>query len=449
MSVEVYRRVRSVVADKADGSTWEHKFTTPARIIGKADGSLSIRSSRGKRLHKKFPFKGRQEPFLVNPPRRNAWSEEREIGTASIFKAPRHRAAAIQGWLFRDRAAERKVRPTIGRGRRRKRSAQPRALAHYHAREMKGRTLDPASRNPPMTVSPAKFRANRLRALLAQGYSRKAAERLADSQLRFQLRHETGSYSTPRKYRKISRTKKNPLLQILNPPRKKNMRTGKMPPGLARYWRSRRAKRANPKRRRHARLARTVHHKRRRRVAKENPFMAKHRKHRRRRAASAVRHNSNPRRHHRRRRNPPFRLGGSNMMHLGKQAAGVATGIIAPTMILKAPGIPAMLIDTPLKRIATKIGVGYLVSIAGRKFIGREFGNMVLVGLVANVLMADVFPRVMPSTGVGLAEGYDDLPMLSEFDGQGYQRQLAALSEISGGQTFEGEHENVNEFATA
>jgi len=96
--VTVYPRIKEIVAEKPDGSLWRHKFTRRASIIGKPDGSLSIRGAAGQRLHKRFPYEGRSEPFLINPPaartRRN-YAETQEPRTAEIWKAPKHRAAAL------------------------------------------------------------------------------------------------------------------------------------------------------------------------------------------------------------------------------------------------------------------------------------------------------------------------------------------------------------------
>ncbi len=356
--VEVYPRIVSIVADKPDGQRYEHRFTRRAAIIGKSDGSLSIRA-HGARLHKMFKQGGKNVPYLINPPRRR-------------------------------------------------------------------------------------------------------------------------------------RNKKNPLLQILsagNPPRRKKMRTGKMPPALARYWaKHSRKKRANPKRRRRVRkntwaekrqylTIRDYHRAPRHRKAailgsnrrhqkrlksrlgvsfgsSGDSTMARHRKHRRRRVASnPVRHHTNYRRRsHRRRHNPPMRLGGVGVASLAQQAAGVAVGIIAPTMIMKAPIIPASLQDSPLKRVAVKLAVGLGVSMAGRKFVNRGFGNMILIGVAANILMADIFPKLLPQTGVGLAEGYQDLPMLSGGYNQGHagwEQYRADVGEFpsEGMGEFPSEASNVNEFA--
>jgi hypothetical protein len=233
------------------------------------------------------------------------------------------------------------------------------------------------------------------------------------------------------------------------------MRTGKMPPGLARYWAThKRKKRANPRRRRnpkgwfaergrHQAAAMTgsagpVYHPKRHKKNKENP-MRKTRKHRRRAAPSGLRHNNfRRRRHGARRRNPPQRI---QFMSLGKQAAGVGVGIVAPSMILKMPGIPPMLIDSPVKRILAKLIVGYGVSRAADKFISKDFGKMVLIGTAANILMADLMPRLVPQAGMGLAEGYEDLPMLSG----GYVPGHAAWENNNMGE-MPGEAGGMNEF---
>ena len=145
-----------------------------------------------------------------------------------------------------------------------------------------------------------------------------------------------------------------------------------------------------------------------------------------------------------------MRLGGVGLAGLAKNAGAVGIGIIAPTMILKSPGIPAGLMDSTPKRILAKGAIGYLVSMAGRKFVDRNFGNMILIGVMANILMADLLPGVAPATGMHLSEGYQDLPMLSgPEEGDHYRRQIAMLSEISGGGTYDGQHENLNEFVSA
>lgn len=263
------------------------------------------------------------------------------------------------------------------------------------------------------------------------------------------------------------------------------MRTGKMPAGLARYWasHSRKKARANPRRKRRVKrnawfekrqmlTIRDYHRAPRHRVA---AIKGRNRRSRRRlkstlwgaypaiKGASTMarrrrRHNpvaSNYRRRHsahrRRRRNPPVRLGGVGVASLGMKAAGVGIGILGPTMILKSPGIPAALMDSPLKRILLKIGVGYALSRVGRRVAGSDFGTMVLVGTAANILMADIFPRIMPQTGVGLAEGYQDLPMLS--GGHGYDQSWlmnrGGMDEFpsEGMGEFPSEASNVNEFA--
>jgi len=347
-SVVVYPRIRSIVADKPDGQTWEHKFKPGTAIIGRGNGTLAIKSNRGARLHKMFDYKGGKEPFLINPPKR--------------------------------------------------------------------------------------------------------------------------------------KNRKNPLLQILNPPRRKSMRTGKMPAGLARYWatHSRKKARANPRRKRRvkrnawfesrAHLTVPTHRAPRHRKA---ALLGRNRRHmkrfistkfagwtspatgastmaRRRRRHNPVASNYRRRTHHRsRRRNPPNRI---QFMSLGKQAAGVGVGIIAPSMILQSKMLPAGLIDSMPKRIIAKLAVGYLVSRAGAKFVGGEFGKMILIGTAANILMADIFPRLVPQAGMGLSEGYEDLPMLSGGYSKGNalweNNEMGAMPDEQGGMNeFPDEIGNVNEFA--
>jgi hypothetical protein len=164
---------------------------------------------------------------------------------------------------------------------------------------------------------------------------------------------------------------------------------------------------------------------------------------RRRRRHNPVASNYRRRTHHRsRRRNPPNRI---QFMSLGKQAAGVGVGIIAPSMILQSKAIPAGLVDSMPKRIIAKLAIGYLVSRAGAKFVGGEFGKMILIGTAANILMADVFPRLVPQAGMGLSEGYEDLPMLSGSWG-GVGRAMQERDPMDGLREMPGERGGMNEF---
>lgn len=378
-SIVVYPRIRSIVADKPDGQTWEHKFKPGTAIIGRGNGTLSIKSNRGSRLHKMFDYKGGKEPFLINPPSKVSEVTCKDCG---------------ETW--------------------------------------------------PMTDP----------------------------------RWHTNCFRKPKKNRK------NPLLQILNPPRRKSMRTGRMPAGLARYWatHSRKKARANPRRKRRAKrnawfesrkhLTVPSHRAPRHRKA---ALLGRNRRHmrrfvsqkfstwtspakgastmaRRRRRHNPVASNYRRRTHHRsRRRNPPNRI---QFMSLGKQAAGVGVGIIAPSMILQSKMLPAGLIDSMPKRIIAKLAIGYLVSRAGAKFVGGEFGKMILIGTAANILMADVFPRLVPQAGMGLSEGYEDLPMLSGGYSRGaasWEQPFAGMGampdEEPGMNEFPDEIGNVNEFA--
>ena len=50
MSREIYANILEVKAQKRDGSRWVHKFKPGSKIIGNPDGSLSVRSAKGRKL---------------------------------------------------------------------------------------------------------------------------------------------------------------------------------------------------------------------------------------------------------------------------------------------------------------------------------------------------------------------------------------------------------------
>ena len=317
--VEVYPRIVEVTARKRDGSLWKHRFSRRAAIVGNADGSLSIRA-KGARLHKLFPFEGRQEPFLINPP-------------LQILNPPRKRPM---------------------------KRTMPEALRKYWAakRAAKAKPRRRARRNP---------------------WSEKG---------------------------KVARLTigGRPAGTIRNShPRSKNRGTNTLAP------RHRRAALLGISRRIHKRLAAAS----RKTVAKKFSLMtssskeypmAKRRKSHRRTAA----HNPPRRRHFRRaRRNPPFFSGAPNVSSLLKDGAAVAAGVVLPQVALRQPNL-APYADTPVKRAGMKLIIGWGISRLAKKFLGGErVANMVLVGTASNVLLAEVFPKVAPSLGVGLSDRYD------------------------------------------
>lgn len=94
-AVEIGSRVESVAYRKADGSKWVHRFSRRAALRGNPDGSLSVRPARrGTRLHKEFPFEGRKEPFMINPPRRRRARKARRNPALQILNPPRRRRRA-------------------------------------------------------------------------------------------------------------------------------------------------------------------------------------------------------------------------------------------------------------------------------------------------------------------------------------------------------------------
>jgi hypothetical protein len=161
-----------------------------------------------------------------------------------------------------------------------------------------------------------------------------------------------------------------------NPRHRRNARKGRMPPGLAKYWathrRGSRTRLSNPRRRRRNPSRSTMRHRHRHR----NPI-----RHRRRR---------NPHHHHRRRhlRNPRYRR--RNPRENG--ATGLVREAIVPALVGGAgalvtsvalgyvqPSLPTQLqsgwFNVAVQAVAA-VGIGLLA----RRFIGRDRGDMVMVG---------------------------------------------------------------------
>lgn len=293
-SVVVYPRIEEITARKRDGSLWRHKFSRRSAIHGNADGTLTIRPEKaGTRLHKEFPFEGRREPFLVNPPRRRR--RARHNPALQIINPPKRKA--------------------MSKPRRRRRTRRNPWFEKRRA----------------MSVSVRRAPRHRRAALL--GLNRRRARRHVAA-----------------KYRALT------------------LGAGK------------------------------------------ESQMARKRRHRK------VAHNPPRRRHFRRRRhNPPMTVRGIHVAQVAKDSAAVAAGIVLPQLALRMPQLSSFA-DTPIKRGVTKAGLGVLMSMLAKKFLGARAAGMVLVGTGANILLADVLPKAAPGLGLGMADAADpeQFPQLND-----------------------------------
>jgi len=57
-AVEIYRNIIEIRAEKSDGKRYVHKFGKGSQILGLPDGTILIRSRKGKRLWKNFKVGG-------------------------------------------------------------------------------------------------------------------------------------------------------------------------------------------------------------------------------------------------------------------------------------------------------------------------------------------------------------------------------------------------------
>ena len=380
--VEVYDRIISVTAAKRDGSRWRHKFSGRARILGGADGSLTVKGAAP--LWKRVAFKGKREPFLINPPtRRNGYPEARRDLVKTAIKAPRHRLAALQGWLFRERANpwhEKQEFVEVPIRRAPKHRAAAVAAWEQGERERVGYHR-PTKRSGPRRAEPEALRLARL------------ARRRSDLGGEFDTRYE-GEYDarTAPAYRKERAG--NASAFYVNPPRsetvifttakradqtrsqkkggaamahrkRKGHRKGVMPAGLRAYWAGKRRGghklRANPPR--------------------------KHK------SAS------------RRRRGGGGGGGKISLKELAIDSGAVLAGIGLPAVVLRTPDI-AGFAKEKWQRILLKGAAGYGLSLLARKFVGRRAGAMVLVGTGVGVAL-DLLPQLAPAVGLGLSDAYD------------------------------------------
>ena len=249
------------------------------------------------------------------------------------------------------------------------------------------------------------------------------------------------------------RLKKNPLIQLLNPPRRNaTMNTRRMPAALKRYWdKKRRASkpRKNPwyerkvpmtvrsadgpagsplmKARRH-RVAAALGIARRTgrkyiaekfqtsRSAVKESVMSRKTKRRKLRANPPRRHHKT-RRHYR--RNPPFLPRMGEVGSVLKDGLAVTGGLLLPTLIVRAPAV-ARFTDTRMKRVAAKAVIGFAVSRLAKRFVGPRAAALMLVGTGAGLVL-EFLPSIAPSLSLGLSDGYDP----DQFPGMGEMPGLA------------------------
>jgi hypothetical protein len=452
--VEVYDRILSVTAAKRDGSRWRHKFSGRARILGGADGSLTVKGA--KPLWKRVPFKGKREPFLVNPPGKRGYFEERRDLVKTAIKAPRHRLAALQGWLFRERAnpwheekewvdvpirrapkhraaavaayeqGERERvgyhRPTKKTGARR---AEPEALrlarlarqradydelqdsgkyqGEYDARTAPAYRQERAGNAAAYYGNPPDPRVDQFRRRVLSGRRAGGLSLAEKAELTREIRaaglagswgdifgHEFAGAHKPAMRRQAG--------LFAEGARDQGNLFNNPPRQTAQAKRAAKSKRG-------IKMARRKHHSRRRKGVMPAGLRAywagKRRGGHKLRANPPKRHKSS----RRRRGGGGGRGGRISIKELAINSGAVLAGIGLPAVALRTPAI-AGFAKEKWQRILLKSAAGYGLSMLARKFVGRRAGEMVLVGTGVGVAL-DLLPQLAPAVGLGLSDAYD------------------------------------------
>ena len=460
--VEVYDRILSVTAAKRDGSRWRHKFSGRARILGGADGSLTVKGA--KPLWKRVAFKGKREPFLVNPPGKRGYFEARRDLVKTAIKAPRHRLAALHGWLFRERANpwhEEKEWVDVPIRRAPKHRAAAVAAYEQGERERVGYHR-PTKKTGARRAEPEALRLARLARQRADydelqdsgKYQGEYDARTAPAYRQERAGNAAAYYGNPPRPTEgkpdkaiLARDLRQSWLQWKRAGRADEMKayieymTQKH--GLQEFWGeifageptralpARSARQAglfaegtrdqgnlfnNPPRqtaqakraaklKRGIKMARRKHHSRRRKGVMPAGLRAywagKRRGGHKLRANPPKRHKSS----RRRRGGGGGRGGRISIKELAINSGAVLAGIGLPAVALRTPAI-AGFAKEKWQRILLKSAAGYGLSMLARKFVGRRAGEMVLVGTGVGVAL-DLLPQLAPAVGLGLSDAYD------------------------------------------